>query len=316
MKQIAPTPILSSNQTHRLYHEFFVPQSEVRACLLIVHGMTEHSARYHDFAQFLCNHGVLVLLYDQLGHGQTVKDQYELGFFDKNHAVQTLSKDVVTMANALKNKAKSLSDAPVPCFIMGHSMGSFLVRTVLAHHGSSFDGVILMGTSNTYNWLNKITLALLALANLHRPKRPNQTMAYLTNQFLLNKISAPISASHFAWLSENVDNIERFERDALAGFVFSNNGFFTLQQLIKQACHPRWHSYLPRTMPILLISGKDDVVGNMGQDIEDLHDELLRHGKTCVTSLLYPNMRHEPLQETQKQMVYEDILGFIERHIA
>ncbi len=168
-----------------------------------------------------------------------------------------------------------------------------------------------MGTSNTYNWLNKTTLSVLTLANFYRPKHHNQTVAYLMNQFLLNKLSAPISASHFAWLSEDLQSIEQFENDSLAGFVFSNNGFFALQKLLQKACNPRWHAHLPKTLPILLISGKNDPVGNMGQDIEDLHDELLAHGKTAVTSLIYPNMRHEPLHEAQKQRVYEDILCFI-----
>lgn len=298
--------ILSSNGIHHLHHTFFVPTGDICATLLIVHGMSEHSGRYEKFAQFLANHGVLVATYDQLGHGQTVKDKYELGFFDEKHPVQTLCKDVIIMADKLKDKAPA-----VPHFIMGHSMGSFLVRTVLTHHATSFDGVILMGTSNTYNWLNKTTLSVLTLANFYRPKHHNQTAAYLMNQFLLNKLSAPISASHFAWLSEDLQSIEQFENDSLAGFVFSNNGFFALQKLLQKACNPRWHAHLPKTLPMLLISGKNDPVGNMGQDIEDLHDELLAHGKTRVTSLIYPNMRHEPLHEAQKQRVYEDILRFI-----
>ena len=74
--------ILSSNQIHRLHHAFFVPQGEIKATLLIVHGMSEHGGRYADFARFLADNGVLVATYDQLGHGQTVKDKYELGFID------------------------------------------------------------------------------------------------------------------------------------------------------------------------------------------------------------------------------------------
>lgn len=229
--------ILSSNGIHHLHHTFFVPTGDICATLLIVHGMSEHSGRYEKFAQFLANHGVLVATYDQLGHGQTVKDKYELGFFDEKHPVQTLCKDVIIMADKLKDKAPA-----VPHFIMGHSMGSFLVRTVLTHHATSFDGVILMGTSNTYNWLNKTTLSVLTLANFYRPKHHNQTAAYLMNQFLLNKLSAPISASHFAWLSEDLQSIEQFENDSLAGFVFSNNGFFALQKLLQK---PATHAGTP-----------------------------------------------------------------------
>lgn len=81
--------ILSSNQVHRLHHRFYEPTGDVKANLLIVHGMSEHSGRYDAFAKFLAEHGILVATYDQLGHGQTVKDKYELGFFDEKHPVQT-----------------------------------------------------------------------------------------------------------------------------------------------------------------------------------------------------------------------------------
>lgn len=306
--------ILSSNGIHRLHHAFFMPQGKIKASLLIVHGMSEHGGRYADFAQFLADNGVLVATYDQLGHGQTVKDKYELGFFDEKHPVQTLCKDVIIMADALKEQVRTLTDDKVPCFILGHSMGSFVVRTVLIHHATSFDGAILMGTSNSFGMIGHLALASLSMMNHLNPKHPNLPFAKLLNHYLLSQLHSPISASPFAWLSENTDNIKIFEADPLCGFVFSNNGFVTLQTLIKKAVNPAWYAHTPKDFGILLVSGKDDPVGRMGQDIDELHDTLI-HANQHASKLLYPNMRHEPLHETNKDKVYQDILGWLNHHI-
>lgn len=297
--------ILSSNQIHRLHHTFFVPTGEIRATLLIVHGMSEHSGRYAKFAQFLADNGILVATYDQLGHGKTVKDKYELGFFDEKHPVQALCKDVIIMADKLKEKARILG-VKVPHFIMGHSMGSFVVRTVLTHHATSFAGTILMGTAHGFGLLNRLSLATLGVMNFLNAKRPNVHFANLLNHYLLGQIRSPISASPFAWLSENTDNIRSFEADPLCGFVFSNNGFVALQALIKKATLPTWYAHTPKDFKILLVSGKDDPVGRMGQDIDVLHRELQKAGQN-VSTKLYANMRHEPLHETNKHNVYQDI---------
>lgn len=307
--------ILSSNQIHRLHHTFFIPKGDIKASLLIVHGMSEHSGRYTDFANFLADNGILVLTFDLLGHGKTVKDRYELGFFDEKYPVQTLSKDVMIMVDTLKSQSKQLSNRIVPCFIMGHSMGSFLVRTVLTHHATSFDGVMLMGTANRYNAINQAGLLCLTALNRLRPKKSNHRLASLVNDYLLSQIRSPISPSPFAWLSENTKAIKAFEEDELTGFSFSNNGFFTLQSLLKIACSTHWYQHLPNNTPILLISGKDDPVGNMSQDILALQDTLIQAQKS-VSSILYPNMRHEPLHETDFIQVYHDILHWLNQSLA
>ncbi|MFA9485792.1 MULTISPECIES: alpha/beta fold hydrolase [unclassified Moraxella] len=302
--------ILSSNGIHRLHHTFFMPKGDIKASLLIVHGMSEHSGRYADFARFLANHGILVATYDQLGHGRTVKDKYELGFIDEKHPVQALCKDVVIMADKLKDKACTLTDRPIPHYIMGHSMGSFIVRTVLTHHATSFHGAILMGTGNSFGLMNRLALTTLGVIHYLNPKKTNRYFAMLLNDYLLSQIRYPISVSPFAWLSENTDNIKAFEVDPLCGFAFSNNGFIALQTLIKKATSPTWYAHTPKNFRILLVSGKDDPVGRMGQDIDEIFDELVSSDKN-TQARLYPNMRHEPLHETAKNKVYQDILHWL-----
>lgn len=304
--------ILSSNQIHRLHHHFFVPTGDIRATLLIVHGMSEHSGRYAKFAQFLADNGILVATFDQLGHGQTVKDKYELGFFDDKHPVQTLCKDVIIMADKLKAKAQELR-ADVPHFIMGHSMGSLIVRTVLIHHSSRFAGAILMGTTDSFGLMSSASLSAFKLLNTLNPKKANHKFAALMNGYLLSQLASPISASPFAWLAERKSVIAAFEADPLCGFVFSNNGFVALHALLKKATTTQWYAAMAADFAILLVSGKDDPVGNLGQDVNALHHKLYKAGK-AVSSHIYPNMRHEILHEHHAKQVYQDILHWLKKH--
>lgn len=305
--------ILSSDNIHYLHHDFFEPENAVtaiKATLLIVHGMTEHSGRYADFAQFLANNGIAVATYDQLGHGQTVKTEVDFGFFGEEHPVQSLLKDVIIMADNLKARHPD-----VPHFVMGHSMGSFIVRNVLKHHAHNFTGAILMGTANA-NPLTKVLLPVNKILATVAPRQPNIMFAETMNKLLNSKLKNRSSASAFAWLSENPANITAFEADPMTGFNFTNNGFVTLFTLMEAGLNKNWATTIPKNFPMLFISGKEDPVGNMGKGIRKIVTRLNKQKFNDVDIHLYPNMRHEPLHEKDKQTVYQDILAWIKSHIA
>lgn len=117
-------------------------------------------------------------------------------------------------------------------------MGSFVVRTVLTHHAIAFDGVILMGTGNSFGLINRFALTALEVMNYVNPKHPNVRFAALLNHHLLSQIRSPICASPFVWLTKNTQNIKNFENDPLCGFAFTNNGFVALQAVIKKPHRP------------------------------------------------------------------------------
>lgn len=302
--------ITSSDQSHYLHHTFFEPKDgAVKATLLIVHGMSEHSGRYADFAQFLADHGIAVATYDQLGHGQTIKTPNELGFFGHEHPVQSLLKDVIIMADILKNRHPN-----VPHFVMGQSMGSFIVRTVLKHHAQDFTGAILMGTSDA-NPLIKALLPVSKILTTTAPKKRNTVFSEMMNKVLNAKLKERISPSQFAWLSEDTANIAAYEADPLTGFDFTNNGFLTLFTLMQAGLHKGWASTITKDFPMLLVSGKNDPIGNMGRGIRDVLSNLHKQGFSNTDVRLYPNMRHEPLHEQHHTVVYYDILNWI-RHVS
>lgn len=305
--------ITSSDTSHYLHHTFFAPTAsatEIKATLLVVHGMSEHSGRYADFAQFLADKGIAVATYDQLGHGKTVKSASELGFFVEEHPVQSLLKDVIVMADSLKAKHPE-----VPHFIMGHSMGSFIVRTVMKHHAQDFAGAILMGSADA-DPLTKVMLPINKLLAKVAPKRPNTVFAKAMNKIFNSKLDNRISSSDFAWLSENQASIDAYEADPLAGFNFTNNGYMTLFNLMESALNKNWANTIAKDFPMLFISGKNDPIGNMGKGIDKIVNRLNEQGFTAVEVKLYPHMRHEPLHELEKQLVYQDILEWLTSQLS
>lgn len=302
-------PITSSDNSHYLHHTFFEPTDkaiDIKATLLIVHGMSEHSGRYSDFAQFLADNGIAVATYDQLGHGQTIKSAKELGFFGREHPLQSLLKDVIIMADTLKARHPE-----VPHFMMGHSMGSFIVRTVLKHHSQDFAGAILMGSSDA-NPLTKALLPLNKILAKAAPKKPNTVFADIMNKLLNSKLKDHSASSQFAWLSENKANIAAYEADPLTGFTFTNNGFLTLFTLMQAGLNKNWATTIPKGFPMLFTSGENDPIGNMGRGIRAVVKRLNKQGFSEVEEHLYPNMRHEPLHEEDNMQVYHDIVDWLE----
>ncbi|MBF2719507.1 alpha/beta hydrolase [Psychrobacter sp. NG254] len=300
--------ILSSDNTHYLHHKFFEPSDagvDISATLLIVHGMAEHSGRYSDFAQFLADNGIAVATYDHLGHGQTVKTEADLGFFGDEHPVQSLLKDVIVMADSLKSRHPN-----VPHFVLGHSMGSFIVRNVLKHHARNFSGAILMGTADA-NPLTKVLLPINKLLAKVAPRQPNTVFSNVMNKVLNSQLSDRDSSSQFAWLSENTANITAYEADPKTGFDFTNNGFMTLFTLMNTGLNKGWATTIAKDFPMLFVSGEEDPIGEMGKGIRKIVSRLNKQKFSRVDIQLYLNMRHEVLHETDHKVVYQDLLAWI-----
>lgn len=310
--------ILSSDQIHTLHHTFYDPTNaqagshnqSPKATLLIIHGMAEHSGRYEALAQYLADNGIAVLTYDQLGHGRTISNASELGFFEKSHPMQALLKDVLIMTEALKARYPN-----VPHFIMGHSMGSFIARTFLQHHSSDFAGAILMGSSDT-DPMVKVFLPVTQVLNRIKPKQPNTLFAKTTNKILNSKLKDKKAKSQFAWVCKNPEALAEYERDPLCGFDFTNNGFLGLFNLMNRGLAKDWAQTIGRDFPMLFMSGAEDPIGNNSKGIKALTKRLNSQGFEHIDTKLYPNMRHEPLHEIDKDTVHQDILAWLEGQVV
>ena len=273
------------------------------ATIQLVHGMAEYMERYTDFAHYLNQLGVIVIGHDHLGHGDSLSaDAAIQGFMSKGNSLQHILGDIDKVNHFIEENYPQL-----PHFILGHSMGSFSVRVYLQQFNPTFLGAIFMGTGQRPQFMKQI-LYMTKLLNNIAPTKPNKLIDRLAFSNYSRKFP---ENSSFNWLSKNQTNVQNYEKDSNTGFVFTNNGFYTLFQLISNATSKNWADQLDKSLAILIISGADDPVGDYGKGPLFVKNELLESGLQNVSLTLFESLRHEILFEENKEEIYKTISSWL-----
>lgn len=287
---------------HKLFYTLFEPEDQpVRATLLVLHGMQEHSGRYTAFARYLKNSGIAVVTYDHLGHGKTAQKKEDHGFFIARNAREQVVIDAENLAAYLETKYPY-----VPHFVLGHSMGSFITRCLLQQAHQRFDGAVIVGTGGKIKGIGigKALISFLnAIAPRYRSKLINNAFTKMSN----SRFKQEGNYKNTNWLSVNKENRDAFLQDELCGIPFTHNGFHTLVSVNMDATKRDWAQNIIRKFPMLFVSGVDDPIGDFSKGVLQTVNQLKKDDFQDVTVKIYPNMRHEILNETEKETVYEDI---------
>lgn len=281
------------------------PEGEVKGVLQIIHGMCEYAERYAPFASFLTEHGYAVCAEDHLGHGKTAKDSSDLGYFNDRKDYTLVLADIRTLN--LKVKAEY---PDVPYFVTGHSMGSFFCRSFIALYGNELSGAIIMGSGFKNGATLNAALSVVRLNALFRGWRHRSKFVKNLAFGSYNKKFKPARTAN-DWLSKDTKNVDNYESDELCGFDFTNNGYKILFSVIKNACKKATIEAVPKDLPVLLVAGADDPVGDYGKGVKKLFDKLKKAGVNSVEIILYEDCRHEILNDNCKDLVCKDILDFI-----
>lgn len=280
----------------------WIPSEPPKASLQIVHGMTEHILRYSDFAEYLCSRGIAVYGHDHLGHGGTSEEK---GFFAEEDGDRMLVED------AHRVNQKMASDLQgIPHFIMGHSMGSFVTRRFLTIYGKDVDGAIIMGTGNQSS--GAVSMGRFLAVLMCKLKSNHYRSKMLNNMVLGNydkKFTEPDLPNR--WLCSDPEALKGYGDDPLCGFTFTVAAYRDLFTLIKGLVKGEGLDNMPKDLPILMVSGQDDPVGDFGKGVEKARKALEDVGLKPEL-ILYPGMRHEILNETDKAKVYSDIGDWLE----
>ncbi|CAD0224325.1 alpha/beta fold hydrolase [Chryseobacterium sp. JV274] len=287
----------------QLFHTLFSPQT-AKATLLIVHGMQEHGGRYAEIAEYFAAQGIAVLTYDHLGHGKSVKEKKDIGFFQLEKPDERLVADAEMMADYL---AEQYPD--VPHFILGHSMGSFITRCLLQKASTKFAGAIITGTGGPLPGIDVLRV-YLSLTNAIAPR----------HRTFLNSVFTSVNNKHFkkdkdfsdtSWLSVNPNNRKAFEQDELCGIPFTHNAFYTLFTVYKKATARNWAATISQSFPFLFVSGQNDPIGDFGKGVMYTVNNLKTDGFQNVEVKIYPEMRHEILNESIREEVLNEIYNWI-----
>ncbi|TAH65665.1 MAG: alpha/beta fold hydrolase [Anaerolineaceae bacterium] len=278
-----------------------------KASILILHGMAEHQKRYTSYAQYLVDLGFDVFLYDHRGHG-TDKKLNELGFFSYHKGYQLVIDDAITVSQYIEQNNRCNK-----FFLFGHSMGSLIARNVIQTY-DKYNGVILSGTAYPPKFLLLAGLFMTSLVK--KIKGPKYISPFLKNLlFGGNKYTKLADRTAFDWLTRSYPVVGAYIHDPYCGFICTSSFYHDLLKITSNASNKKLIRMTKLEMPMFIISGERDPVGAYGKDIKRLLSKYKKIGFTNIAYKLYPDCRHELLNELNKDEVYSDINHWLTKRI-
>jgi len=269
----------------------------------ILHGAAEHSNRYGRFAEFLNGSGCVVYAHDHRGHGQTAVRSGRLGVAGDD------------AWNNMVNDAKQLTDiirkgyAHLPIILFGHSLGSLIAQDYMTRWGEDLRGVVLCGTTGfSPNLDDQIArLEQVAQASAEEPS------TIFRQRFSAYNMAFAPAKTGFEWLTRDESEVEKYVRDPLCGFVFSNGLAYDYLKGLRDLWKPEKEARIPKDLPVLVISGEKDPVGGNTQAIIALMKRYQSFGMKNLAHKFYPNARHELLNEINRDEVQRDVFAWLNK---
>ena len=286
-----------------------VPDAEPRAIVQIIHGIAEYIDRYDEFMSFLADNGIIAVGTDHLGHGKSIESEEQTGFFAYDNGWDYVVRDEEVLRLAMHENYPEL-----PIIVFGHSMGSFMARTLLIRYPDAFNAAIISGTGNQGAALVNGGLIMgnlvTGLKGAHHYSKFLNNLAFGS----YNKIYDN-PKTEYDWLSRDEANVQKYIDDPLCGFIPSCSLFRDMMTGVKFITNKKNLTAMNKDMPVYFMSGDMDPVGECGKGVQKAYNNFLEAGMKDVSIKLYPGGRHEMLNEINKDEVYTDILAWLDSKI-
>ncbi len=299
---------LSQDRVTKIHAIAWEPEGEPVAVLQICHGMVEYIDRYDPFATFLSAHGYYVVGNDHLGHGESVTEDDKHGYFAHPNGNECVIEDIHSLQKMTREKISG-----VPYFMLGHSMGSFLLRQYIESYGTGLAGAIIMGTGSQPG----ASLALgKMLCRITAAFRGWDFRSDMINNMAFGSYNKEFEPARTPadWLSKNEASVDAYLNHPWCTFKFTVNGYYHMFCGIQAAQDSKLIRDIPTGLPMFFVSGACDPVGGNGKGVTQAYESYKNAGITDVSMKLYDNDRHEILNETDRDLVYADILAWLEAH--
>ncbi len=291
--------MFNQNSWFRIYR----PEGEVKASVFVVHGMQEHKERYVKFAEVLNSYQIACMIYDLPGHGTNLEDDL-LGWFGPKDGWKGLIDSAVKAAQMMKKECPQ-----VPLYYFGHSMGTMIGRCFLQTYDGIVDGCILSGTP-AYMAAGS---AGIVVADVLKKVKGAKGHSGLLDQLATGSFNKVIEnpRTELDWLSASEENVDRYIADPLCGVPFTIAGYRDLFMLMKTMGQVSKYRCLKPQLPIYLFAGEQDPCIGGEKGFKDTEDRLRKAGYTNITVKLYPDMRHETMNEVDGMAVMKDTAEWI-----
>ena len=300
-----------SEEGTEIYVYNWVPDSEVKVkgVVQIAHGMAETAARYERFAEFMTKNGYIIYINDHRGHGKTAGSLEKVGYLADEDGFDWMAKDLHQLSGVIKKEHPEL-----PLFLYGHSMGSYVAQRYIMLFGNELKGALLSGSNGKQGLI--LTLGTV-VAKQEIKKHGRKVKSDKLNQMSFggfNKAFAP-NRTDFDWLSRDNAEVDKYVNDPYCGFVCTTGFFSDLLLGLKTIEKKENVALVPKTLPIFIFSGALDPCGKNGKGVTKLFNTYKKQGISDVTLKLYPEARHELLNETNRDEVMKDFLTWVYSHI-
>lgn len=287
----------------------WLPEGPVQAVLQISHGVAEYILRYEPFAEYLTAHGFAVAGHDHLGHGTSVAPGGARLYFGPKGSWNWVTDDLETRRQLIRERFPG-----VPCFLLGHSMGSFVVRGYLMFWPGTVDGAILSGTGQEPPATVAAGRALSALLirlkgpRAHSPLLDALSVGRYNGQFKPVRTSAD-------WISRDTVVVDTYRADPLCRFLPTVGMYHDMMVGLQLLAKPANLARMDPDTPVYFFAGDRDPVGANGAGVKKVAGWFRDAGVKDLTVRLYPEGRHEMLNEANRDEVYRDVLSWLERRL-
>jgi len=298
--------ISDDGKSIHVYH--WIPKSPPKACILLAHGLGEHAARYERFATALGAAGYEVWAPDHRGHGKTAAES-ELGWLANSDGFRRVVDDMKGLADRIHTERPGKK-----LFLFGHSWGSFLSQGYITEYASGLAGCILSGTAGDSGpvLLAGRTIAALGCAFKGQKTRSNLLAAMTFGAY--NKAFEP-ARTPFDWLSRDPAEVDKYIKDPLCGFTGTFGLYRDLLAGLAWIHAPSTMAEVPPDLPLLMFAGSRDPVGAANGSFDWLYNKYKTLGVRDLTKKLYPDGRHEALNDTCREEVSADVIAWIDSRL-
>lgn len=287
-----------------------LPDGAPRGVVQINHGLAEHAARYARFARFLSRQGFAIYAHDHRGHGYTTAPDAPQGSFGRKPAAATVLADVATIHDLI---AKEHPDVPVILF--GHSMGSLIATSFMLHHSERIAGAAIWNGNFSAGMLGRLAQAILFWEQFRRGSdTPSRILPKLTFDQWAKQASD--GRTPFDWLSRDPAEVDAYMADPLCGWNPSVGMWRAVFDFIFAGASDRNFASVHKDLPVHLVGGSGDPESQFGKAMENLAGRMQRMGFSDVTSIIYPETRHESLNELNRNIIMEDFSHWATRVTA
>lgn len=282
---------LKLKDNFELYYTIF-DSSNPEGLVLLVHGAKEHRKRYYDFAKYLNDNGFIVAISDNRGHGESVDDEYPLGFMPDYKLIVS---DLIEFKDFLKSKYN------VPFYLFGHSLGSMFARMLIAECDSDFEKLVLSGTAN---YIQAGVIGIFT-GNILKVFKGSHGYSKLLERFA--------NFLDDSWVVGNKDALEKYRLDKYCTYKYPIASMIEIFKINQDMHNIKNYKFQNKNLEILSVSGALDHVTGFEKGLNDSKKTLEKIGYKEPKFIVYDNMYHEVLNETDNKKVYKDILDFLSK---